>query len=54
MMKDNVSKLDWDDEVLAKTVLTHAGEIRNHVPKQKASDGGAIKDTTGKPAAKVA
>jgi len=28
MMKDNVIKLDWDDEVLAKTCLTHAGELR--------------------------
>jgi NAD(P) transhydrogenase subunit alpha len=26
MMKDNVIQLDWDDEVLAKTALTHAGK----------------------------
>ena len=26
MMKDNIITIDWDDEVLAKTVLTHAGE----------------------------
>ena len=25
MMKDNIITIDWDDEVLAKTVLTHAG-----------------------------
>jgi NAD(P) transhydrogenase subunit alpha len=26
MMKDNVIEIDWTDEVLAQTVLTHAGE----------------------------
>ena len=26
MMKDNVIEIDWNDEILAKTVLTHAGE----------------------------
>jgi NAD(P) transhydrogenase subunit alpha len=26
MMKDNVVAIDWDDEILAGTVLTHAGE----------------------------
>ena len=25
-MKDNVISIDWDDEILAKTVLTHAGQ----------------------------
>ena len=28
MMKDNIIEIDWDDEVLAKTVLTHAGELQ--------------------------
>src|ERR1700677_887623 len=28
MMKDNIIKIDWDDEVLAKTALTHAGKIK--------------------------
>jgi len=28
MLKDNVIKLDWDDEVLASMVLTHAGEFK--------------------------
>jgi NAD(P) transhydrogenase subunit alpha len=27
MMKDNVVVIDWDDEVLAKTALTHAGKL---------------------------
>jgi H+-translocating NAD(P) transhydrogenase subunit alpha len=26
IMKDNVIEIDWSDEILAKTVLTHAGE----------------------------
>ena len=26
MMKDNVIQIDWSDEILAKTVLTHAGK----------------------------
>ena len=26
MMKDNIVEIDWSDEILAKTVLTHAGE----------------------------
>ncbi|WP_277962644.1 NAD(P) transhydrogenase subunit alpha [Pseudomonas sp. RIT-To-2] len=32
MMKDNVVTLDWDDEVLAKTVLTHAGVLGDDMP----------------------
>jgi H+-translocating NAD(P) transhydrogenase subunit alpha len=39
MMKDNVIRIDWDDEVLAQTVLTHAG---------------GRKDIAAKPAAKAA
>ena len=27
-MKNNVIEIDWDDEILAKTVITHAGESR--------------------------
>jgi NAD(P) transhydrogenase subunit alpha len=29
MMKDNVVVIDWNDEVLAKTALTHAGERKD-------------------------
>jgi NAD(P) transhydrogenase subunit alpha len=28
MMKDNVIEIDWSDEILGKTVLTHAGELK--------------------------
>ncbi|HEY0268752.1 MAG TPA: NAD(P) transhydrogenase subunit alpha, partial [Methyloradius sp.] len=27
MMKDNVIQIDWDDEILAKTALTHEGKL---------------------------
>ena len=51
MMKDNVIKLDWDDEILAKTVLTHAGELKDGATKddaKPAGDGGAkaVRSTT--------
>ena len=32
MMKDNVIEIDWDDEILATTVLTHAGELKAPAP----------------------
>jgi len=37
-VKDGALKLDWSDEVLAKTVLTHGGEIKNEAAK-KALEG---------------
>ncbi len=37
-LKDQAIKLDWSDEVLAKTALTHAGEIKNDAAK-KAVEG---------------
>jgi NAD(P) transhydrogenase subunit alpha len=37
-VKDGAIKLDWSDEVLAKTVLTHGGEIKNEAAK-KAVEG---------------
>jgi NAD(P) transhydrogenase subunit alpha len=33
MMKDNIVAIDWDDEILARTVLTHDGQIRNQPAK---------------------
>jgi len=32
-IKDTTINLDWDDEILAKTVLTHQGEIKNAAAK---------------------
>jgi H+-translocating NAD(P) transhydrogenase subunit alpha len=33
MMKNNIVTIDWDDEILARTVLTHAGERRNNTAR---------------------
>ncbi len=37
-IKDQAIKLDWDDEIIAKSCLTHGGEIRNEAAK-KAVEG---------------
>lgn len=39
LIKDNAIRLDWDDEVIAKTALTHAGEIRNEAAKKAVEAG---------------
>jgi NAD(P) transhydrogenase subunit alpha len=54
MMKDNVIKIDWDDEILAKTALTHDGKMKNEAsePQVKPDSGG--KKPMAAPAAKVA
>jgi NAD(P) transhydrogenase subunit alpha len=44
IMKDNIITIDWTDEVLAKTVLTHAGQMHDDAVKLKGAQ----------PAAKVA
>jgi NAD(P) transhydrogenase subunit alpha len=33
MMKDNIVAIDWDDEILAKTALTHDGKMNNKTVK---------------------
>lgn len=38
-LKDGVLALDWEDELIAKTCLTHAGEIR-HEPTRALVDAG--------------
>jgi len=37
-LKDGALTLDWDDELIARTCLTHAGEIR-HEPTRQLVDG---------------
>jgi NAD(P) transhydrogenase subunit alpha len=37
MMKDNVIAIDWSDEVLAQTALTHAGKLTAPKPAAKAA-----------------
>jgi NAD(P) transhydrogenase subunit alpha len=33
-LKDGVLNLDWNDELIAKTCVTHAGEIKHEATKQ--------------------
>jgi len=55
MMKDNIVKIDWDDEILAKTVLTHAGTLhKDHPHKAPVKAGKETKGRTAKPAKKAA
>ncbi len=39
-LNEGVLNLDWEDELIAKTCLTHAGEIR-HEPSRQLVEGGA-------------
>ena len=52
-VKDNIVEIDWDDEVLAKTVLTHAGELKGEAAKATAPSGSGKAEAV-KPAAQVA
>jgi NAD(P) transhydrogenase subunit alpha len=54
MMKDNIITIDWDDDILAKTVLTHDGQMKNQSARQHADTGSDDKTSTPKPVAKVA
>jgi NAD(P) transhydrogenase subunit alpha len=50
MMKDNVIIIDWDDEILARTALTHAGKLANPA-KSAGKVAGGIEKAAVKPAA---
>ena len=54
MLKDKVIKIDWEDEVLAKTVITHAGEIKNDAAKLAAKPAAAAKVPATKPVPQAA
>lgn len=54
MMKDNIITIDWDDEVLAKTVITHDGKLKNEAARQHAKMSGSDEENDVKPSAKVA
>ena len=45
-VKDNIVEIDWDDEVLAKTVLTHAGELKSEAAKPAAASGSGKGEAT--------
>jgi proton-translocating NAD(P)+ transhydrogenase subunit alpha len=54
MMKDNIVTLNWDDEVLAKTVLTHDGKMHSDKSELEAYPNNKTGKTTSKaPAAKT-
>ncbi len=42
MMKNNIVTIDWTDEVLAKTVLTHDGERKDMVATHTAEPGTSV------------
>jgi H+-translocating NAD(P) transhydrogenase subunit alpha len=46
MLRDNVIKFDWDDEVLASMVLTHDGEIKSAPDVQEVKPRSRAKDKT--------
>jgi NAD(P) transhydrogenase subunit alpha len=54
MLKENVIVLDWDDEVLAKTVLTHAGKHRRDASTQEAFPSSGHTDKAAPPVTKAA
>lgn len=51
MLKNNVVEIDWSDEILAKTALTHAGKLKGEPAKPAAATAGGSEPN---PAAKVA
>jgi NAD(P) transhydrogenase subunit alpha len=46
MMKDNIITIDWTDEVLASTALTHAGELRGLTGSKGTGDPAAKPPST--------
>jgi len=49
MMKDNIITLNWDDEVLAGTVLTHEGKMRSGKTEHDAYPSNAAENTEAHP-----
>jgi NAD(P) transhydrogenase subunit alpha len=54
MLKDNIITIDWDDEILAKTVLTHDGQRKDQVSKPEVNPVKGKQPGRAKPAAKAA
>ena len=54
MMKDNIITLNWDDEVLAKTVLTHEGRMHSDKSEQEAYPGNHVEKIAAKAPVKAA
>ncbi|WP_248767139.1 NAD(P) transhydrogenase subunit alpha [Pseudomonas sp. MWU12-2345] len=45
MLKNNVIDIDWDDEILAQTVLTHAGQLMDPASHADAEPDHAARET---------
>jgi NAD(P) transhydrogenase subunit alpha len=54
MMKDNIITLNWDDEVLAKTVLTHEGKMHSDKSELEAYPSNKADKTKAKTTVKAA
>jgi NAD(P) transhydrogenase subunit alpha len=54
MMKDNIITLNWDDEVLAKTVLTHEGKMHSDKSEHEAYPSNKADKTAAKATVKAA
>jgi NAD(P) transhydrogenase subunit alpha len=54
MMKDNIVTLNWDDEVLAETVLTHEGKPRSDKSEHAAYPSNAAEKAVAKAPVKAA
>jgi len=49
IMKDNIITIDWADEVIAKTCLTHAGKLTQEASKPDHAAGTGTPKPPGKP-----
>jgi NAD(P) transhydrogenase subunit alpha len=54
MMKDNIIKLNWDDEVLAESVLTHDGKLHSDKSERAAYPSNEADKTAAKANVKAA
>ena len=54
MMKDNIVTMDWDDEVLAETALTHGGKIHSDKSAHEAYPSNRTEKTAVKASVKAA
>lgn len=54
MMKDNIITIDWTDEILAGTALTHAGKMMDAAAKPASGIEDSSKNEASNPSAKVA
>jgi NAD(P) transhydrogenase subunit alpha len=54
MMKDNIIALNWDDEVLAKTALTHEGKLHSEKSEHEAYPSNKADEAAARAAVKAA